>query len=400
MIRTRFALLIWIVSLISTISPSAGLESVAANEGLVTATGPATVTLPAKVLRGYGELSAVLHEMRSADGTASLTRITCQSPEKALLVQAKYLSDVGLVSGSDTETRVVGELSIPVRMTSADGAVACYAAGREAVILAASSRKAFASLVDRHVPASIRADAFAPHAQVPKYLDRFDKYGLLVYYGPWITPPRKENYDYRVDFRFARENKFGLILWQTPLPDDTAEGMNNEKAWDWIQEECRSLDVPLHVNLSFSWPMLWLGNRYREETMLKSPQFVGGFYGVAHDSCGAGAVSWHSEKAKAVALGILQETVRRYAKDPNIVGWLEPHSETADNPQGLLVDYGPVADRSLQRYMKERYGSLDKVCQRWYGDATHYHAWDEIRTPEPSSWALVPRLSICGASGA
>ena len=195
---------------------------------------------------------------------------------------------------------------------------------------------------------SIRADAFVPHAQVPMYLDRFDKYGLLVYYGPWITPPHEEHYDYSADFKFARDNKLGLILWQTPLADDTAEGMNNEKAWDWIQEGCRSLHVPLHVNLSFSWPMLWLGNRYREETMLKAPQFVGGFYGVAHDSCGVGAVSWHSEKAKAATLGILQETVRRYVKDPNIVGWLEPHSETADNPQGLLIDYGPVADRSLQ----------------------------------------------------
>ena len=233
------------------------------------------------------------------------------------------------------------------------------------------------------------------------YLDRFDKYGLLVYYGPWTTPPHQENYDYRVDFKFARDNKFGLILWQTPLPDDTAEGMNGEKKWDWIQEDCRSLQVPLHVNLSFSWPMLWLGNRYREETMLKAPQFVGGFYGVAHDSCGAGAVSWHSEKAKAAILGVLQETVRRYVKDPNIVGWLEPHSETSDNPQGLLMDYGPVADRSLQEYMKQRYGRLSKVGQRWYGDPAHYQSWDEIRARNlPSSWALAPRPSTSAACGA
>ncbi len=343
---------------------------------------PATITFPAKALRGYGELSAVFHSLKTADGAASLTRITCRSPEKALLVQAKYLSDVSLLPGCDADTLAVGTRSIPVRRAPAGGALACCAAGRDVLILAASSRKALASLIDGEVRPSIRADAFVPHAQAPMYLDRFDKYGLLVYYGPWITPPHEEHYDYSADFKFARDNKLGLILWQTPLADDTAEGMNNEKAWDWIQEGCRSLHVPLHVNLSFSWPMLWLGNRYREETMLKAPQFVGGFYGVAHDSCGVGAVSWHSEKAKAATLGILQETVRRYVKDPNIVGWLEPHSETADNPQGLLIDYGPVADRSLQQYMKQRYGLLSRVGERWYGDPAHYQSWEGIRAPE------------------
>jgi hypothetical protein len=378
----RHAVLVWIVSLISTIGLSARADPDAANAAPSAAAIPATMTLPAKVLRGYGELSAVFHSMKTADGTASLTRITCQSPQKALLVQAKYLSDVGLLPGSEADTLAVGARSIPVRRAPAGGALACCAAGREVLILAAPSPKALANLIDRHVPLSIEADAFAPHAQVPMYLDRFDKYGLLVYYGPWTTPPHEENYDYRVDFKFARDNKFGLILWQTPLPDDTAEGMNNEKAWDWIQEECRSLHVPLHLNLSFSWPMLWLGNRYREETMLKAPQFVGGFYGVAHDSCGVGAVSWHSDKAKAATLGVLQETVRRYVNAPNVVGWLEPHSETADNPQGLLIDYGPIADRSLQQYMKQRCGRLSNIGRRWYGDPAHYHCWEEIRAPE------------------
>ena len=125
--------------------------------------------------------------------------------------------------------------------------------------------------------------------------------------------------------------------------------------------------------------MLWLANRYRAETMLKAPQFVGGFYGVAHDSCGVGAIAWESETAKGVALGVLQETVRRVGKDPNIVGWMEPHQETSDVPQGLMLHSGPVADQSLQRYLRERFGSLQKVSDRWYGDPNHFQSWEHIK---------------------
>ena len=121
-------LLILLVILLSTISPLAGAEPEAANVAASAAVPPATIRLPAKVLRGYGELSAVFQSMQTADGAASLTRITCQSAEKALLVQAKYLSDVGLLPGCDADT-VPSFRDLPRRRAPAGGAVACSPAG-------------------------------------------------------------------------------------------------------------------------------------------------------------------------------------------------------------------------------------------------------------------------------
>lgn len=341
------------------------------------------VILPAKNLRGYGTLAAEFRRVETPDGNASITRITCDSSDKALLVQAKYLSDVNLLPGVSADSLIVGEQSIPVRRAPAGGAVACHAAGRTVVILAAPTPAALGELIVRHVPGTVTPSTFQPRVAVPMYLDRWDKHGLLVYYAPWWgQPPGGWEYDWPGDLRFCRDNQLGLVVWHSALNDDTAEGMTRDTWWDWIQAGSKSLGVPLHVNLTFDWPVLWLGNRYRDETMLKAPQFVGGFYGVAHDSCGVGAISWESEQAKGTLLGVLQQTVRRFVNNPNIVGWLEPHAETSDTPQGLLLHSGPVADRSLQQYLRERFGSVRKVSDRWYGEPNHFKSWADIKAPE------------------
>lgn len=82
------------------------------------------VVLPEKKLRGYGRLSAQWSELNLAGGKGSLTKITCESPEKALLVQAKYLSDLGLLPGVDTETLAAGKRSLAVRHAPGGASIA------------------------------------------------------------------------------------------------------------------------------------------------------------------------------------------------------------------------------------------------------------------------------------
>ncbi|MGA2496387.1 MAG: hypothetical protein ABSH20_01515, partial [Tepidisphaeraceae bacterium] len=121
-----------------------------------------------------------------------------------------------MLPGADEETLAVGARSLKVRRTPGGGYVACCAADRSVSILIAPSRMMLASMIERQLPTAAPAETFTPRTQVPMYLDRFDRYGLMVYYGPWKNPPKQEHYDYNVDFRFARDNRFGLILWQTP----------------------------------------------------------------------------------------------------------------------------------------------------------------------------------------
>lgn len=220
------------------------------------------------------------------------------------------------------------------------------------------------------------------------WLDRWDKYGVMSYYGPGQAPQNSKDYDFDTDLQFAKDNgPLGLVLWTNALTEDNSEGMGNEQAWSYVQDRARQVGVPVHINLQNSWPVAWLGNRYREETQLKAPQFLGGFYGVSHDSAPAGPLTWSSQAGEDALLGVLQETVRRFVDAPNVVGWLEPHAETSDTPQGAFTEWGPVADRSIRQFLQERYGSVAAVSKRWHGRADFFHSWADVHSPETAEFA-------------
>ncbi|MDQ2798998.1 MAG: hypothetical protein M3Y13_05070, partial [Armatimonadota bacterium] len=350
--------------------------------------GGAAINVPPVSLRGYGTISAVFRVFQG--GQSSLTHITCESGVKARLTQAKYLSDLTRLPGVVKGSLAHGRHTFPVYQTGTGGSVACYAQGHDVLILAAVSKGALASLYQSILPASAQAADFAPRVSVPMYLDRWDKYGLICYFAPEATPPgySESTYDYSEGLKFARDNgPLGLIVWTNPLTDDYAEGLNNEQAWGWVRENARNMGIPMHINTQISPPQGWLANRFREQTMLKAPQFLGGYYGVAHDSAGVGAISWLSQEAEDIQLGLSQEIVRRCASDPNVVGWLEPHGETAEYPQKYFLDSGPYADEVLRGFLRGRYGPLRAVSERWHGDASHYTSWSDVRMPEIADFA-------------
>ena len=342
---------------------------------------PATV-LPALALRGYGTLAAVYRHL----GDGSLTHITCESAAKALLTQAKYLSDLGCIPGmKEAALRLHGH-EIAARRAALGGIIACCTSGRDVLIVTAASEARAASLLGSTLTNGVHPADFRPRVKVPMYLDRWDKHGLLIYYGSYDLPGGYKGdaqaYDYTQDLKFMQDNDTGPVLWTKGLDVDSAEGLTTEVNWAWLQENARRMNIPVHINTSYNYPVLWLSNRYREQTQLKAPQFLGGYYGIAHDSLGQGAISWAAEEAYDAYMGLYQHTVKRFSPDANIVGWLEPHGETAENPQAIMLEYGPVADKSYRRFLQDRWGSLAAVSKRWHGDAGHFKGWGEVRLPE------------------
>ena len=63
------------------------------------------LTLPPVTLRGYGAIAATFRVLDG--GRASLTAITCESAQKARLMQAKYLSDLERLPGLRSESQVI-----------------------------------------------------------------------------------------------------------------------------------------------------------------------------------------------------------------------------------------------------------------------------------------------------
>ena len=346
------------------------------------------VVLPPQMLHGYGRISATIHSSNS-DGV-SLATIECESAAKALLVQAKYLSDLQRLPGVKAAEHRLPHGGTARFWSTAAGQTACFARHNTVLILAANKREIPPSLFAQEPLNSATASEFHSRADVPMYLDRWDKYGLLCYFGPEVLPPGSDYVDQKWDYanglNFARDNQLGLVPWTYPVNDDFFPG-SSVQSWSWVQEAARRMNIPVHVNTQINPPQLWLANRYPEQTMLKAPQFLGGYYGVGHDSTGLSAISWLSQEAWDALLGVFQSDVKRFAADANIVGWLEPHGETYELPQKLFLDSGPYADKAFSDWLRHKYGSLQAVGHRWHDNPSRYTSWEQIRMPEVAAFA-------------
>ena len=372
------------------VSAISSLDRLTAAQAAGTGATPGNATVfPPTNLRGCGTLSARFRSLQAEQ--SSLTHITCESASKAHLVQAKYLSDLTRLPGTKEATLSLGGHAVPIHQTSLGGAVACYANGNDVLIFAAASevqlKEACASVIHH---AATPAE-FTARVAVPMWLDRWDKYGLLIYYGPFTSPSSVpfpgDDYDYESDLTFVKDNETGLVIWDKVSQYNTPEGMANTQWWAWLQANARKMGVPMHLNCTNDWPMLWLSNRYRDETQLRMPQFLGGYYDVGNQSGSQGAISWNSQAGEDALLGAIQQTVKRFAGDPNIVGWLEPHGETSQLPMSLFCEYGPTADKSLRQYLQGRFGKPGVVAERWTGDPNRYKTWEDIRAPEIAEFA-------------
>ena len=358
--------------------------------GAAAASNSGLVTLPPVKLHGYGTLSATVQTLDK--GRSSVTHITCESAEKALLTQAKYLSDAQRLPGVElTHVSLHGRF-VPARRTPSGGAVVCMAHGLNVMILAANDEKTLPKICNAYLPASAAPEDFKSRARIPLYLDRWDRNGLLFYIGPETRPEgigeQDQKYDYADCLKFAQEHApTGYVYWANPIADDHSEGLTNEQSWGWLQKETRKRGIPTHINLQIQLPVLWLANRFREQTMLKAPQFLGGYYGVSHDTAATSALSWLSQEGWDAQFGIFQSIVKKFGKDPNIVGWLEPHGETAETPQKFFLESGAYADEQWRIYLRRKYKTLGALSKRWYGDAAHLKTWSQVIVPEVADFA-------------
>ncbi|HET6299832.1 MAG TPA: hypothetical protein VFG33_41100, partial [Kribbella sp.] len=343
------------------------------------------VHVPPKALRGFGSLQA---DFTPLGNHSSLLQIQCQTTDLARLAHAKYLSDLILLPGVTSTTLTVGGLRIPAYKTSA-GVVAALTARDSVVILAADDQQSFNALAKRAIPRQATAADFVAQAAVPLYLDRFDKYGLLLYFVPFQLPPgwdRSQVYDYSQDFDFAQDNGLGITVWDNEQQYGTSEGLARMPDWAWVVDECAARGIPVHLNTQ-AFGGLWLSNRYRDQTMQKMPQYSGFVGGAASYNNAVGLTSLSATTGLDAELGVLQETVRAFAPSPNVVGWLEPHSEISGGPASvLLAEFGDVCDKTYRTFLKDRYVSLGALGRAWYGDPAGVRSWDDVHVPEVASF--------------
>lgn len=335
----------------------------------------AQTQLPPVSLRGYGTLSGTFSELPKG---ASSLEISSQTPAKAQLVQAKYLSDLSVLPG--VEFRPDG-----VAIARGQGAIVAARVGKTVRILTAPDEASLRALMKRTFVGA--TPTLKAEIAVPMWLDRFDKFNFRHYYRTWEPRPGTDanTYDYLAEFDFAQKNqRAGFVFWNDPLASDTAEGMMNHGWWDWAADEARERDLPIGINANFA-EQTWLLNRYREQTQLKMPGFVGNYHDLKSPYMGGqGFLSWNATTGEDARLGVMQSSIRHFAAYPDVTTFLEPHGELNHGPQDVFLEYGPVADDSYRRYLQEKYKTPARVSARWKRPIA---SWDEVRVPELASFA-------------
>lgn len=337
-------------------------------------------------LRGYGTVSGTQTRFSVNGGRAASLQIVCESPEKAKLLHAKFISDLGLMPGVEAKKLKMAGGDVAAWSVAEQGWVCAIVSGGEVVILSASKQPLLNSLY-----ASIQGDragfAYEPQTQVPMYLDRWDRFGFRAYNQVFNTPSDKteQTYDYTAGLEFQEKNgRVGAVIVTAVSSVDTAEGLVRFPSWDWYAIAARDKLLPLGLNLNFG-PQTWLANRYRDQMAQKMPQYVGGFYRVSSTGYpgglgGEGWLSWSATTAEDEALADVQQIVKRFNDFPNMTTWLEPHGELRHGDHDIFLEYGPVADVTFRAFLKEKYGTPEAVSSRW-GDAD-VKSWDDVKVPE------------------
>ncbi len=154
-----------------------------------------------------------------------------------------------------------------------------------------------------------------------------------------------------------------------------------------MAEEAKKRDLPvdIHLNAVAGAEPTWLLNRYRDQTQMKMPGFTGNFLIMMSPYLGGqGVLSWNATTGEDALLGVLQQSIRRFANDANVVSVLEPHGELKHGAQDILMEYGPVADAGYRRYLRGKYGAPAEVAARWGVDL---QTWDDVHVPELASFA-------------
>ena len=339
------------------------------------------VIYPPIKLRGYGTLSGTFTPYVTGE---SVLEIACEDEAKAKLVHAKYLSDLQVLPGVTPTALPDGPHGNASAYQTPNGFIIAVRAGADVYIFTGASLLGAHNAELKMIAGlgAVNSD-FGPRVEVPMYLNRFDKFGLRFYYGPFIVPEGTKqltDYDPTQDFDYAKQTHTGMQFWHTPTSVDSAEGITNMPWTLWALKAANKDGLPVGINDGIESKILWAHQRWPEQMAQFQPGFLGDWYGSMNFD--EGITSWNGLEAKDHELGELQDSLRQFSAYKNITSWLEPHEEMSHGVADLLLEYGPVADAGYRTFLKQKYGDVSAVSKRWYGDASKLKSWEDVKAPE------------------
>ena len=192
-----------------------------------------------------------------------------------------------------------------------------------------------------------------------------------VFYYPEQWPPQQWSRDLgniaKLGFDFTH---FGEFAWTYFEPE---EGRFD---FAWLDQ---AIDLAHRAGLkvilctpSAAVPS-WMGERYPEVYRVDER-------GQRHEHGIRADLSLANPRYRDFVSRMVKAMGDRYGHDKRIWGW------QLDNEPGSFPDYSPSAQEAFRSWLKQRYGTIAVLNERWAGSfwSTRYTHFDEVRLPNPT----------------
>lgn len=124
-------------------------------------------------------------------------------------------------------------------------------------------------------------------------------------------------------------------------------------------------------------PPVWLVRKYPEILDLDES-------GTRMDHGGRQHASFSSTLYRQYSMKMIELLAKRYGNNPGIIGW------QIDNEPRRFFDHNPDAAKRFREWLKNRYGSIDKLNTAWGASfwSQNYNNFDQINIPMHRQWGM------------
>lgn len=218
------------------------------------------------------------------------------------------------------------------------------------------------------------------HPQNPDWFPKRDMLTVGVYYYPEAWPESQWARDMSNIRKLGMEFvHMGEFAWYFMEPQE------GNYQFDWLEKNValaaqNGLKVVLCT--SSATPPIWLTRAHPEILMIDAQ-------GRTMDHGSREHADWSSPLYREYVTKIDTQLAKRFGRDPRVWGW---QIDNELSHYGRRFSYSPAATTKFREWLKEKYGTIDKLNSAWGGAfwSTMYQSFDQIDIPNEETLVADP----------
>jgi beta-galactosidase len=217
-------------------------------------------------------------------------------------------------------------------------------------------------------------------AQNPDWFPKKDMLTIGTYYYPEAWPENGWARDMTNIRKLGMEYvHMGEFAWVFMEPEE------GKYSFDWLEKNVELASkngLKVVLCTPSATPPIWLTQKHPEVLMIDAQG-----HRIQHGS--REQADWSSDLYRDYVAKIDTELARKFGNDSRVWGW---QIDNELSHYGKRYSYGPASTAKFRDWLKERYGSIDRLNQDWGGAfwSTKYQSFDQIEIPNPEMLVADP----------